>query len=474
MAKTSSVNQIKRRTLRRSAKAVLGLGGLHKAGFLILLGVNEIAYGAKIMGVRIWPSEDYTRITLESDTPLPITQQMLTNPDRLVVDVQGLELNSTLKDLVAKVKPNDPYVSQIRVGQFQPNVVRLVFDLKEPVKPQIFTLDPVAEYQYRMVFDLYSATPPDPLMELVKNSARKEKALEQLNAQPDLIAEFANKELPSNKNLALPNKEAGASRYKRLITIAIDPGHGGEDPGAIGARGSKEKQVVLAIAKRLKEKIENVPYMRPYLTRDGDYFVPLGVRVQKARQVQADLFVSIHADAFIQPNAKGASVFALSQQGASSTAARWMANKENASDLIGGINIKTKDAQVANLLLDMSTTAQIKDSIQVAQAILQQIGGFAPLHKGKVEQAGFAVLKAPDIPSILVETAFISNPEEEARLNDEAYQDRIAEAILKGIKDYFAKNPPVARRVNSWFTGAASNLQDVPQQIAIISFFLGR
>ena len=422
---------------------------MQKVGFLILLGVNEIAYGAKIMGVRIWPSEDYTRITLESDTSLPITQQMLTNPDRLVVDVQGLELNSTLKDLVAKVKPNDPYVSQIRVGQFQPNVVRLVFDLKEPVKPQIFTLDPAAEYQYRMVFDLYSATPPDPLMELVKNSARKEKALEQFNAQPDLIAEFANKELPPNKNLALPNKEAGNNRYKRLITIAIDPGHGGEDPGAIGARGSKEKQVVLAIAKRLKEKIENVPYMRPYLTRDGDYFVPLGVRVQKARQVQADLFVSIHADAFIQPNAKGASVFALSQQGASSTAARWMANKENASDLVGGINIKTKDPQVANLLLDMSTTAQIKDSMQVAQAILQQIGGFAPLHKGKVEQAGFAVLKAPDIPSILVETAFISNPEEEARLNDEAYQDRIADAILKGIKDYFAKNPPVARRVNS-------------------------
>ena len=474
MAKTSSVNQIKRSTLRRSAKAVLGLGGLQKAGFLILLGVNEIAYGAKIMGVRIWPSEDYTRITLESDTPLPITQQMLTNPNRLVVDVQGLELNSTLKDLVAKVKPNDPYVSQIRVGQFQPNVVRLVFDLKEPVKPQIFTLDPVAEYQYRMVFDLYSATPPDPLMELVKNSARKEKALEQLNAQPDLIAEFANKELPPIKSSALPNKEVGTNRYKRLITIAIDPGHGGEDPGAIGARGSKEKQVVLAIAKRLKDKIENVPYMRPYLTRDGDYFVPLGVRVQKARQVQADLLVSIHADAFIQPNAKGASVFALSQQGASSTAARWMANKENASDLIGGINIKTKDAQVANLLLDMSTTAQIKDSMQVAQAILQQIGGFAALHKGKVEQAGFAVLKAPDIPSILVETAFISNPEEEARLNDEAYQDRIADAILKGIKDYFAKNPPVARRVNSWFIGVGSDLQEVQQQIAIISFFLGR
>ena len=284
-----------------------------------------------------------------------------------------------------------------------------------------------------------------PMKEQIKSDTLHYLIINLLKSMP----EFANKELPPIKSSALPNKEVGTNRYKRLITIAIDPGHGGEDPGAIGARGSKEKQVVLAIAKRLKDKIENVPYMRPYLTRDGDYFVPLGVRVQKARQVQADLFVSIHADAFMQPHAKGASVFALSQQGASSTAARWMANKENASDLIGGINIKTKDAQVANLLLDMSTTAQIKDSMQAAQSILQQIGGFAPLHKGKVEQAGFAVLKAPDIPSILVETAFISNPEEEARLNDEAYQDRIAEAILKGIKDYFAKNPPVARRVNS-------------------------
>ena len=210
--------------------------------------------------------------------------------------------------------------------------------------------------------------------------------------------------------------------------------------------GSKEKHVVLSIAKRLNEKIENEPYMRPFLTRDGDYFVPLNIRVQKARSVQADLFVSIHADAFIETNAKGASVFALSQMGASSTMARWMANKENASDLIGGINIKTQDRQVANLLLDMSTTAQINDSLQVGNSVLRQIGSFAALHKGKVEQAGFAVLKAPDIPSILVETAFISNPQEEVRLNDDAYQDRIAEAILKGIKDYFSKNPPVAKR----------------------------
>jgi len=424
-------------------------------GFILFFSEMDIAWGAKIFGVRIWPAEDYTRITLESDKALPITQQLLTNPDRLVVDVQGMELNSTLKDLVAKVKPNDPYVSQIRVGQFQPGMVRLVFDLKEPVKPQLFTLEPVAEYQYRMVLDLYPSIPPDPLMELVKRSARKENALDKANEEIDLIAQFANKK---EKGISKPPvaqaipelKELPAqAKYKRLITIAIDAGHGGEDPGAIGTMGSKEKHVVLSIAKRLRDKIENDPYMRPFLTRDGDYFVPLHTRVQKARRVQADLFVSIHADAFIEPRAKGASVFALSQMGASSTMARWMANKENSSDLIGGINIKTQDKQVANLLLDMSTTAQIKDSLQVGTSILKQISGFAPLHKGQVEQASFAVLKAPDIPSILVETAFISNPQEEARLNDDAYQDRIAEAIMRGIKDYFSKNPPVARRANA-------------------------
>jgi len=445
---SKQVSNPSRRTYLQTSAKVLG--------FVLLLGEIDIAWGAKILGVRVWPSEDYTRITLESDKPLPITQQILTNPDRLVVDVQGLELNPTLKDLVAKVKPNDPYVSQIRVGQFQPGIVRLVFDLKEPIKPQLFTLDPIGEYNYRMVFDLYPSTPPDPLMELVKSSSRKETALAKSNEEIDLIAQFAaKKDLPKTPAApvaqAIPDtKEAPApAKYKRLITIAIDPGHGGEDPGAIGTMGSKEKNVVLSIAKRLRDKIEGESYMRPFLTRDGDYFVPLNIRVQKARRVEADLFVSIHADAFIEPHAKGASVFALSQLGASSSMARWMANKENASDLIGGINIKTKDQQVANLLLDMSTTAQIKDSLQVGNSILKQIGGFAPLHKGKVEQASFAVLKAPDIPSILVETAFISNPQEEARLNDDGYQDRIAEAILKGIKEYFSKNPPVARRVNS-------------------------
>jgi len=437
-------NLVHREQLKLSAKLL---------SFALLLTEIDIAWGAKILGVRVWPSEDYTRITLESDTPLPISQQVLSNPDRLVVDVQGLQLNSTLKDLVAKVKPNDPYVSQIRVGQYQPTVVRLVFDLKEPIKPQLFTLDPIGEYQYRMVFDLYPTAPPDPLMELVKSSARKESALVKANEEVDQIAQFATKkEAPGAPVMqAIPEVKPApkTAKYQRLITIAIDAGHGGEDPGAIGSMGSKEKHVVLSVAKRLREKIDGESYMRSFLTRDGDYFVPLHVRVQKARSVQADLFVSIHADAFIETNAKGASVFALSQMGASSTTARWMANKENASDLIGGINIKAQDRQVANLLLDMSTSAQIKDSLQVGNSVLRQIGGFAPLHKGNVEQASFAVLKAPDIPSILVETAFISNPQEEVKLNDEAYQDRIADAILRGIKDYFSKNPPVAKRGNA-------------------------
>ena len=452
----------KRRLVLEHGLRSMGSLGVH----VLLLTESELVganTSARLIGVRIWPSEDYTRITLESDQVLPISHQLLTGPDRLVVDIEGLQLNPTLKDLVAKVKPNDPYVSQIRAGQFQPTVVRLVFDLKESVKPQLFTLDPVAEYQYRLVFDLYPTNPPDPLMQLVKERAKKKKLLLEAQAkkEDDPIAAFAKSgstpEAKSEKGVkpSVPqsagkaNDLSGAQQripFKRLVTIALDPGHGGEDPGAIGARGSYEKNIVLSIAKRLKSKIDQEASMRPFLTREGDYFVPLHRRVSKAQQVEADLFISIHADAFIQPHARGASVFALSQQGATSSAARWMANKENSSDLIGGINIKTKDKQVAHLLLDMSTTAQINDSLRVGNSVLRNIGDFAPLHKNKVEQAGFAVLKAPDIPSILIETAFISNPQEEKKLNDEGYQERIAEAILEGIKDYFSKNPPVARR----------------------------
>jgi len=253
--------------------------------------------------------------------------------------------------------------------------------------------------------------------------------------------------MPANAPKRIEN--APPATTDRLIIIALDPGHGGEDPGAIGPAGTREKDITLKVALKLRERINatsiNGNPMRAFLTRDGDFFVPLSVRVQKAQRVQADLFISIHADAFTVPTARGASVFALSEKGATSAAARYMAQKENSADAVGGISVQTKDAQVQRALLDMSTTAQINDSLKLGSQVLGEIGSFAKLHKPKVEQAGFAVLKAPDIPSVLIETAFISNPEEEQKLRDEAYQDQLADSILRGLQRYFAKNPPLAR-----------------------------
>lgn len=408
-----------------------------KAGAALLVSVfTSTARAAQILAVRVWPAEDYTRVTLENDSKLNVSHFLVKNPDRLVVDIDGIELNPTLKELVAKIQPDDPYIKQVRVGQNRPNVVRLVFDLKEAINPQVFSLDPVGAYQHRLVFDLYPVNPPDPIAALI---AKGNWSIDKPTVAQPSIPETAP------KHSATDSKGEKTVQLTRMITIALDPGHGGEDPGAIGRGGSREKDVVLAIAKRLKSKIEEQPNMRVMLTRDADYFVPLGMRVQKARKVQADLFVSIHADAFIEPTARGSSVFALSEKGASSTAARWLANKENSADLIGGVNIKTKDRQLASVLLDLSTTAQINDSMKLAKVVLGEIGGINQLHKGAVEQAGFAVLKAPDIPSILIETAFISNPEEEAKLTDDHYQDQISNAVLKGIKKYLAKNPPLAK-----------------------------
>ncbi len=408
-----------------------------KAGGTLLISLLSPlpAFAAQILAVRVWPAEDYTRVTLENDTNLKTSHFIIKNPERLVVDVEGIDLGPTLKSLVAKIQSNDPYIKQVRVGQNRPNVVRLVFDLKEEINPQVFTLAPVGEYKHRLVFDLYPVNPPDPIAALI------EKGQWSLDVPSDTMP-------PPIAEVTPPYVEPKSGRppqVTRMLTIALDPGHGGEDPGAVGRGGSYEKNIVLAIAKRLKAKLEQHPNMRVMLTRDGDYFVPLHVRVQKARKVQADLFVSIHADAFVRPTANGSSVFILSEKGATSTAARWLANKENAADLIGGTNIKDHDKQLASILLDLSTTAQINDSMKLGKAVLNEIGGVNRLHKGSVEQAGFAVLKAPDIPSILIETAFISNPEEEARLNDDAYQERMADAVTQGIKKYFAKNPPLAK-----------------------------
>jgi N-acetylmuramoyl-L-alanine amidase len=416
-----------------------------KAGGTLLLSVFSplSAQAAQILAVRVWPSEDYTRVTLENDTDLKATHFLVKDPDRLVVDIDGLELNVTLKQLVAKIQGDDPYIKQVRVGQNRPNVVRLVFDLKEQVDPQVFSLPPVAGYQNRLIFDLYPVNPPDPIAALIaKGNWSQEPQPEPKAAGVPPAPESPGKRAPAPASEIAVDKPP---QMTRMLTITLDPGHGGEDPGAIGRGGNREKDVVLSIAKRIKKKIEEQPNMRVMLTRDADFFVPLPMRVQKARKVQADLFVSIHADGFIEPTARGSSVFALSEKGASSTTARWLANKENAADLIGGVNIKSHDQQLAGVLLDLSTTAQINDSMKLAKAVLGEIGGINRLHKGAVEQAGFAVLKAPDIPSILIETAFISNPEEEAKLTDDAYQDQMADAVLKGIKKYFAKNPPLAK-----------------------------
>lgn len=414
-----------------------------KAGGTLLLSVFSAlpARAAQILAVRVWPSEDYTRVTLENDSDLKASHFIVKDPERLVIDIEGLELNPTLKQLVAKIQPNDPYIQQVRIGQNRPNVVRLVFDLKEEVNPQVFTLAPIGEYKHRLVFDLYPVNPPDPLAALIE----KGDWLRERPAEPPLAATEDKAAPGGTQSAATEPKELPQPAMTRMVTIALDPGHGGEDPGAIGRRGSREKDVVLAIAKRLKAKIEKQPNMRVMLTRDADFFVPLHVRVQKARKVQADLFVSIHADAWIEPTARGSSVFVLSEKGASSTAARWLANKENSADLIGGVNIRSHDRQLASVLLDLSTRAQINDSLKVGKAVLSELGGINRLHKQAVEQAGFAVLKAPDIPSILIETAFISNPEEEAKLTDDSYQEQLADAVLNGIRKYFAKNPPLAK-----------------------------
>jgi N-acetylmuramoyl-L-alanine amidase len=426
--------QFSGRTRRRLLRAAGGAA-------LVLL-VTPLAQAARagrspsVLAVRVWPAADYTRVTLESDAAVKFSHFTVKGPERLVVDLEGVELNGVLEGLSGKIAADDPYIKLLRAGRFKPGVVRLVMELKTEVAPQVFELAPVGEYGYRLVLDVYPSAPLDPLLSLLEKMDIKATPLDDkapASGEPQQAAQVAEQ------------KRSGKPIVDRLVTITLDPGHGGEDPGAVGRGGTYEKNVTLAVARRLKRKIDAEPNMRAVLTRDSDFFVPLQVRVQKARRVQSDLFVSIHADAFVRPDARGASVFVLSENGASSTAARWLANKENAADLIGGVNFGVKDQMLARTLLDLSQTATINDSLKLGKAVLGELDRVGDLHKPHVEQAGFAVLKAPDIPSILVETAFISNPEEERRLNDEAYQEKLAEAVMAGIRKYFRSNPPLAK-----------------------------
>jgi N-acetylmuramoyl-L-alanine amidase len=392
------------------------------------------ARAATVASARLWPAEEYTRLILESPAPFPHQVLSMKNPPRLVLDLPDVDLNAALAQLPRLVRPSDPYIAAIRIANYKSGVLRIVLDLKTEVNPQLFALKPVAGYGYRVVLDLYPLTPPDPLMALLESERRN-------------APEPGRTDVPSEPPRPAPESPSPApsADSRRPVVVMIDPGHGGEDPGAIGRRGTYEKNVTLSIAKKLKALIDEEPRMRAALTRDDDYFVPLAVRVQKARRVQADLFISIHADAFSTPTARGSSVFALSEHGATSAAARWLAQHENEADLIGGVNLDEKDAVVRSAMLNMSQAAQINDSLRVGRSVLDGIGEINSLHKGSVEQAGFAVLKAPEIPSILVETAFISNPDEEMKLRSEQQQGQFAASILRGIKRYFAQNPPLAR-----------------------------
>lgn len=437
------------------------------AGASLIFTVSPLAGAAasrlpSVLAVRIWPAADYTRVTLEHDAPLKFTYFTVENPDRLVVDIEGVEFNSVLDSITRKVTTDDPYIKLLRAGRFKPGVVRLVMELKAKVTPQVFEVKPVGEYGYRLVLDVYPLVPVDPLMSLVEG--RKD-AVEPLRAdgepkivesrpepQPTAKAEKPAERLQDKVAEKAPEapevrttRKSGRPVVDRLVTITLDPGHGGEDPGAIGKGGSREKDVTLEVARRLKRRLDAEPNMRAVLTRDADFFVPLQTRVQKARRVQSDLFLSIHADAWIRPDARGSSVFVLSERGATSAQARMLAQRENEADLIGGVNLASKDVFLARTLLELSQSATINDSLKLGKYLLGELGNVNTLHKAHVEQAGFAVLKAPDIPSALIETAFISNPEEERRLNDDAYQEKLADAIVKGIRQYFIKHPPGPR-----------------------------
>ncbi|CAH1199864.1 N-acetylmuramoyl-L-alanine amidase AmiC [Candidatus Nitrotoga sp. BS] len=412
--------------LRNTAKLVV---------FCLLLWLPHAQAAITISAARVWPAPEYTRVTLESNKPIHYEQFTLENPDRLVIDLKGVEINGILNELASNVHSDDPYIKSVRVARFKPGIARLVFDLKSQVKPQLFNLMPVAKYSHRMVLDIYPAIPFDPMMALLQEKP----VIRTLESDPATVSQLRQQTESNSKSSRQPEVTA------RTLIVAIDAGHGGEDSGAIGYRDTHEKTVTLAIARKLKELMDETEGMSGVLIRDGDYFISLNGRVQKARQVHADLLISIHADAFIKPHVRGSSVFALSKRGATSASARWLAKKENEADLIGGVNLAAKDPDLARTLLDLSQTATISDSMKLAQHVLGEVGNINKLHGSSVQQAGFAVLKSPDIPSILIETAFISNPSEELRLNDKGYQGEMARAILSGIKGYFATKPALSK-----------------------------
>jgi N-acetylmuramoyl-L-alanine amidase len=411
-----------------------------KVFFIILWAIfpHHIFAKNSIESARVWPAREYTRVTIESLKSISNDQMILKNPDRLVIDLHDIELNDVLKNLSTKILSSDPNIKQIRVAKFNSQVSRIVIELRAESKINIFSLKPAGDYKYRLVIDVYPRV--DEIMALIHDKEKKDVT----PTQKEIIV-LPPLETKKEKIIQeAPSSQVQKSTTKKIV-IAIDAGHGGEDSGARGASGSLEKNITLSIARKLKKEIDNDEQLKSILTRDDDYFVPLRGRVIKARKLKADIFISIHADAYTNPDAKGSSVFALSESGATSASARYLANKENESDLIGGVSLDDKDPMLAKTLLDLSQSATINDSIKLGNFVLDQLRDINDLHKSNVEQAGFAVLKSPDIPSILIETAFISNPKEEQALNNDEHQEILAKNILIGIKKYLSSNPNIAK-----------------------------
>lgn len=444
---------------------------------LTLLPVR-VAHAAQMVDVRMWPAEEYTRVTLEHDEPIKFKYFLVRSPMpyRLVVDIEGLKLTAKLQKMISDVSPKDPYIRAVRIGQFTPTVVRLVMDLKSEVRPEVFSLKPVANYKYRLIFDIYPVQSEDPIAGVIaglnnknqqkdplgdliaqnRQPAKQNENPKETKTQPQKPAQTAkNTTVEKNKAQASTSKSKTAAETKkqtqpkavapkkRDIVIVVDAGHGGEDPGAVGKRKTYEKHITLSIAKRLERLIKREKGMKVVMTRSSDHFVSLSQRVMIAQKAKAHLFVSIHADAWTKPSAKGSSVYALAERGATSSAARWLAKNQNDADLIGGANFKEVDRRLQSVLVDMTTSWKINYSLELGHSVLQYLGRVNTLHRRQVEQAGFLVLKAPGIPSILVETAFISNPQEERKLKTAAYQQKVADAILKGIKAQVKKNDSI-------------------------------